>query len=66
MTFNCTDNRPSRYTIYTPQKFCTTYIILVFFEFKTLRVYNFAKSEEKCTKQYRNLVLVCGNKYMNF
>ena len=33
---------------------------------KTLRVCNFAKCEEKCMKQYRNHVWVCGNKYTNF
>ena len=33
---------------------------------KTLRVCNFAKCEEKCMIQYRNYVLVWGNKYTNF
>ena len=38
----------------------------IFFAFKTFRVCNFAKSEEKCMKHYINLVWVCGNKDMNF
>ena len=50
--------------IYSSKKFCNTYTI--FSLFKTFRVCNFAKYEGKCMKQHRNLVWVCGNKYMNF
>ena len=49
---------------YTPQKDCTIYTIS--YVVKTLRVYNFAKSKEKCRKLYINLVWVCGNKNKNF
>ena len=52
------------WTFYCLKKCCTIYAI--FFVFKTLRVCNFSKREEKCMKLYRNPASVCGNKYTNF
>ena len=43
--------------------FCTIYAI--FYVFKTLRACNFTKRDVLFTKQYRNRVWVCENKYMN-
>ena len=50
--------------IYTPQKsFASFTLYSLYLKFW---VCNFAKREEKCMKQYRNLVWVCGNKTTNF
>ena len=52
-------------TLYTPQKRFATHT-LYSYVVKTLRVCHFAKIEEKCMKQYRNLEWECGNKYTKF